>query len=537
MNAPSPTRYAAIYVRVSTEDQGKGFSIPTQIEGCQKLAERESYTVPEGYVLVDEGISGTTMDRPGLRTLRDLVTTKAIAAAIVYDSDRLSRNLGHQLLLAEEFERASVTLLIVSHPLEQGPEGWLFFQMRGALAEYERAKILERMGRGIIGRAKAGSPWGGQVPLGYRAVREAHRARWEIDEEAGALVRRIFAMCLSGMTTYAITEQLSRERVPTGRERGASGGRSRLSTPGIWNEGSIHKILTNEAYTGRAYFGKYRRVSKTTRVRRPPAEWIEIPVPAIIDHETFEATQRQLERNHALATRNRKYEYLLIGGRFRCGRCGRLMTGRAPRGVRRYCCNSLRTPHDPEATCRGWVAAEAVECQVWAAVVRLLEQPALIAAEVARQEGSADQQRAEIGQELALIETALAKCDREAQRWADAYAGEVINLAELKGYRAEIEARRQSILVQQAQCQAKLEAIGQAVGQVGALIDYCARVRQRLQTFDEGEKRLAMEALNIRVTWLPGQPPRIQGAIPMDTITPIPLAWHQRCSAASESRA
>jgi DNA invertase Pin-like site-specific DNA recombinase len=66
-------RYAAIYARVSTEDQGKGFSIPTQIEAGQKLAEREGYTVPEGHVLVDEGISGTTMDRPDLRKLRELV--------------------------------------------------------------------------------------------------------------------------------------------------------------------------------------------------------------------------------------------------------------------------------------------------------------------------------------------------------------------------------------------------------------------------------------------------------------------------------
>ena len=76
---------------------------------------------------------------------------------------------------------------------------------------------------GCLGRAKAVNPWGGQPALGYRAVREAHKARWEIDDEAAALVRRIFAMCLSGMSTYGITEELSRERVPTARERGGAG--------------------------------------------------------------------------------------------------------------------------------------------------------------------------------------------------------------------------------------------------------------------------------------------------------------------------
>jgi site-specific DNA recombinase len=67
-------------------------------------------------------------------------------------------------------ERAGVKLLIVSHPLEQGPEGWLFFQMRGAIAEYERAKILERLKRGLIGRAQAKHTSGGNVPLGYRYI-------------------------------------------------------------------------------------------------------------------------------------------------------------------------------------------------------------------------------------------------------------------------------------------------------------------------------------------------------------------------------
>jgi site-specific DNA recombinase len=156
---------------VATEDQGKGFSIPTQIEACQKLAEREGYTVAETHVLIDEGLSGTTMDRPDLRTLRDLGNARAVTAAIVFDPDRLSRNLGHQLLLAEEFERTGVKLLIVSHPMEQGPEGWLFFQMRGALAEYDRAKILERLKRGLVGRAKAGHVSRRSVAFGYRYIK------------------------------------------------------------------------------------------------------------------------------------------------------------------------------------------------------------------------------------------------------------------------------------------------------------------------------------------------------------------------------
>jgi len=160
-----------------------------------------------------------------------------------------------------------------------------------------------------------------------------------------------------------------------------------------------------------------------------------------------------------------------------------------------------------------------VEAQVWAAVVRILEEPELIATEVARQEAQAEDQRAEIAQQMAAIDVALAKCDREAQRWADAYAAAVINLAELKGYRDAIEARSQGLLAEQAACQRRLEAIGMALQQVDALTSYCARVYQRLQAFDHAEKVMALQALDIRVTWIPRQPFTMQGSIPMGAIS------------------
>jgi site-specific DNA recombinase len=99
-----PLRYAAIYARVSTEDQARGYSLPSQIEACQKLAEHEGYRVPESYAFSDD-VTGDQLDRPGLRKLRELVQTKAIAAAIIYDVDRLSRRMVHQLLFEEECER------------------------------------------------------------------------------------------------------------------------------------------------------------------------------------------------------------------------------------------------------------------------------------------------------------------------------------------------------------------------------------------------------------------------------------------------
>ncbi len=522
-NGTRDNRYAAIYARVSTEDQVKGFSIPTQIEACQKLAAREGYTVPDGYFLVDEGISGTTMERPGLQRLRELVTSKAIAAVIVLDPDRLSRNLGHQLVLAEEMDRAGVKLLIVSHPMEQGPEGWLFFQMRGALAEYERAKLLERTRRGRMERARAGMPLGGRVPFGYRYGHGGPKSRrgwYEVEEEVAAVIRRIFRWCIEeGLPTRAIARRLSEERVPTERDRrGRASGQSpreKRAQAGVWSASTIHKILASEGYTGEGFWNKCQVTyshGREHRRQRPREEWIGLAFPPIITREAFEAAQAQLQRLQTLARRNRKHEYLFIGGRLRCGRCGRAMSGgtKTP-GQRFYRCGSYTSTLDPEQRCRVRIKADDIEGHVWRAVVAFLEDPDHVAAKMAEYTAETGHRKAAIAQERALVETALDRCQREAQRWADAYAAEVINLQEFQGYKAEIEARRRSLPDQHATLEAEQRSLEEDTRRWDAVPEYCRRVRQNLTTF-------TLEALNIRVTWAPGQAPDITGHIPVETI-------------------
>src|SRR5262249_53368170 len=105
---------AAIYARVSTTDQAaKAYSLPTHLEACQAMARQEGYTVPESHVFVDDYTS-TSLNRPQFTQLRDLVRQRLVQAVFVHDLDRLSRKLGHQLLLSDEFEQAGVALRIVT---------------------------------------------------------------------------------------------------------------------------------------------------------------------------------------------------------------------------------------------------------------------------------------------------------------------------------------------------------------------------------------------------------------------------------------
>ena len=412
--------------------------------------------------------------------MRDLVHTRAIAAVIVHDVDRLSRVLGHQLLLSEEFDQHGIHLLVHTHALDKSAEGLLFFQLRGAVAEFERAKILERLARGKKGRAQAGHTEGGMVPLGYRYVGGHKSGHYEIDHEEAALVDRIFSMCLSGMATQAIARQLSQERVPTQQDR--RGKRNKHLAQCIWNRSSIHKILRNETYIGTMYHNKTQRVAgrkdpsrKTNRIARDMSEWVRVSVPVSIAPETFQVVQVQLRQNAALATRNREYEYLFLGGRLRCGRCGTAMTGKVDSsGTRRYRCARPRwqiTEHDLPF-CKGSIKAETLETEVWETIEDALRNPAVIQAEIERRYGDIEARHTAITREHQLITTALARCDRDQARWEQAYLADVIDLEEFKAKRAELDARRASLQAEHQRLDQESQSLNQAHCDATALADF-----------------------------------------------------------------
>jgi site-specific DNA recombinase len=257
-----------------------------------------------------------------LRKVRDLGQSQTIQAVIIYDLDRLARKHGHQLLLLEEFERAEVRLLVASSPIEDSPEGALLLNVKGAMAEYERAKIMERTRRGRVGRARAGHVWGGIVPLGYQYISEPHQGHYVIDEAEAVVVRRVFTMTLAGGTVRGIAMRLTQERIPTAMDRGPRGGGGKKKAgAGVWTQSAVWRMLRNQTYIGKGYLekrktvswklvptvdGVKRRLDRRWRSQEEPDAWIAVTVPAIIDEATFQAVQAQLERNKALSFRNGK---------------------------------------------------------------------------------------------------------------------------------------------------------------------------------------------------------------------------------------
>ena len=178
----------ALYVRVSTDRQQQAQTIEqqvTQLQGFVAAHEGEGWTVAAEHVFRDDGYSGAKLDRPGLDALRDRAAQAAFDVVLVTAPDRLARKLVHQMVVLEELERHGVRVVFCDRPPSDDPHEQLVTQIRGAVAEYERTLIADRMRRGRQARLRSGQllPWT-RAPYGYRlhpsgpATRQLCRSTW-----------------------------------------------------------------------------------------------------------------------------------------------------------------------------------------------------------------------------------------------------------------------------------------------------------------------------------------------------------------------
>ena len=132
-------KVAAIYARVSSNQQKEQQTIQSQTAALVEYAKTHGYRIPSAWQFQDDGYSGATLVRPGLEAIRDLAATGQITAVLVYSPDRLSRKYAYQVVLAEEFARAGVELVFLQAPSGATAEDQLLLQFQGMIAEYERA--------------------------------------------------------------------------------------------------------------------------------------------------------------------------------------------------------------------------------------------------------------------------------------------------------------------------------------------------------------------------------------------------------------
>src|SRR5688572_11498768 len=161
-NGHGPKR-AILYARVSTDEQARsGYSLAQQIEALREYASREGYEVLEE--VSDPGQSGTSLERPGMDRVRDLVTGGGVSVVLAQDRDRFAREPAYHYLLRREFEEHGAKLRALNDHGDGSPEGQLTDGILDQLAKYERAKTAERTRRGKLRKAKQGKIIAGRRP-------------------------------------------------------------------------------------------------------------------------------------------------------------------------------------------------------------------------------------------------------------------------------------------------------------------------------------------------------------------------------------
>ena len=443
----------ALYVRVSTDRQQQAQTIEQQVAQLQSyVAAHQGWTVAAEHVFRDDGYSGARLDRPGLDALRDQAARAAFDVVLITAPDRLVRNFVHQMVIMEELGRRGVRVVFCDRPCSDDPHEQLVTQIRGAVAEYERTLIADRMRRGRQARLRSGQllPWT-RAPYGYRLHPERPRdpSAVQVNPVAAAVVQELFAAyAAGGVTLHALAAQLTARGVPTPTERP------------VWRSTTIRNLLTNPAYKGQAASGRLRttparqRKSALEPVGRgmstrahPSEEWITVPVPALLSAEQFDLVKRRLAANQRAARRSTTHPYLLRG-LVSCGVCRLSCSGvtRTATDTRyRYyrCRGKMAKVSSGRASCcpARFIPATQLDELVWADLCAVLQHPELVAQALERAHSGA-WVPAELRRRQATLRQVRASVARQRQRLLEAYLAEVIDLACFRRQDRALPARR-----------------------------------------------------------------------------------------------
>ena len=396
----------AIYARVSSEQQATSNTIDSQIAALEARLAQDGLCLTPERRFIDEGYSGATLVRPALERLRDAVAAGSLDRLYVHSPDRLARRYAYQVLLIDEFHRAGVEVVFLNRPIGLSPEDDLLLQVQGMVAEYERAKILERSRRGKRHAARQGavSVLSG-APYGYRYVGKRDGggvARYEILEDEARIVRQIFGWV--GRERISIGEvcrRLQQAGHPDPQRQAGLGSVHRVGhppEPRLCRSGGLRQD-PDRAAAGPAAPGAGRQRAAPPsprglrRSRRASGSACRSRRWSMT--ELFEAAREQLAENRRRNRQRARGQRYLLQGLVVCRQCGYAYYGKAislssAKGKRRAyayyrCCGSDAYRFGGERLCANpQVRTDRLDEAVWREVERVLQDPSWIAAEYER---------------------------------------------------------------------------------------------------------------------------------------------------------
>lgn len=455
---------AAIYIRVSTEEQAKeGYSIPAQRDRLTQFVLSQGWEIAGYYV--DDGYSAKDMDRPELQRLLQDISDGQIDVVVVYRLDRLTRNVSNLDDLLRHFEKHKVGLKSATELFDTTTAaGRLFLYMVAVLAQWERENLGERVRMGLEEKVLQGGWHGSTPPFGYDL---GENGKLVVNEKEAQVVRKMYELYIKGMGDNKITVWLNKRGYTT--KAGYS-----------WSHTTVRYILTNPIYIGNL------RWNFTTN-----GEYVEIEnaVPAIIDRKTFEQAQKLREARAHDHPRQATSTYI-FSGRLRCGRCGAALKG--------------KTTHVQGVSYKHYICANkrAGICNLPRIEERLLERTFLRYIEQVTNEAAAEQVAAaaddttEIQEQIKAINNELQRIQERKKRWQLAYADGVITLDDLRERTKEDRAREEELRRELEELENSLEKTFEPQTLVELLRDF----RSNWEVAEPNEKKALIQVLVKSIT-------------------------------------
>ena len=537
---------AALYARVSTEMQEKERTIDSQLAAVTQYAKEHDFRTTPALTYTDEGYSGSQLDRPALDELRDHARQGRFDVVVILCPDRLARRYPFQVLLLEEMKTAGVEVHFCERPITDSPDDQLLLQIQGVIAEYERAKIIERARRGRLHRARMGELAPGNLPYGYRraAKRCGGEGRIEIDEDEAALVRQVFEWYVEeSVSIHAIATRLHSANWKT---RAGSN---------EWAMSALSRMLRREWYIGKAYYNRSKetrnprfttdipskRMARIIKIERPRVDWIEVAVPPLIDEDLFRHAQQRLAHNRSFARRRLKHdEAFLLRGLVKCGLCGYAYTGLTRKQRLRngeevlyhfYVCNqrSNRPFGAMGERCRGEPirADDGADQVVWSTVQDLLLDSDALSRELSAWIERATTTPPHGDTRLDRAEARLQELDRQHDRLTDAYQAGALQLHVFRSRVDALEDTRltaQNTLAELKAEQLQAEVAHHRASSAKELID---TLRPTLQDADFHTRQTILRFLVERVV-VHGTRLEIHLALPVSRNSHLTSSYHSR---------
>ena len=430
---------AAIYARVSdkSQDGEDKTSISEQTGEMEAYCESKGLTITARYQEVGRGWS---KKRPEFQRMLADAKRGRFDTIVCWKSDRLSRGMYPAAALMEVIEAYQIRLEAVMDAIDMKT-----FGLMAAIGKIELDNFRERSTMGKRGAAKQGRFPSGSVPYGYRIGDDG---KAEIVEAEAEIVRRIFRQYVhEGMGSPSIAFQLIDDGVPSAQK----GKR--------WHQSQVHRIIGNETYKGVWSYGQKRKVSTEDGLKvydQPRDTWIGVPIPPLVDEETWDKAQKLKQERRIKSKRNTKVFYLLQH-LLRCTECGLMFGARsnwytsnrrngkiyrydAPAPRRYYHCYGIN--HRLRCREKPYIRAERIEGRIWGEVRNVLQNPALIVSGI---EALNNQDGGGLSEEVTKTERELRNVQMEEDRAIRLFVSGKITEKQLDLQRKFITERLESV--------------------------------------------------------------------------------------------